>query len=218
MTKKILIVDDEPDMLAVIAIRLKRWGYGVAYAASGAEAFKKIKKEKPGLILLDLALPDMRGDNICLKVKSSAKTSSVPVVVISAVMENLEARAKSCGADDCLLKPYEASALLKKIERFFPREKAKPLMGGELKDIKKIAPDYISHKKEDLKKISESVKNGDFEEIKVLAHRMKGSGKMYGFEELSMAGAAMEAASAAKDTKELRRLCRELKKKLGAMG
>ncbi|MCD6311283.1 MAG: response regulator, partial [Elusimicrobia bacterium] len=142
MTKKILVVDDEPDMLAVISIRFKRWGYSVVHAASGAEAFKKIKKEKPGLILLDLALPDMEGDNICLKVKSSPKTSSVPVVVISAVMENLPERTKNCGADDCLLKPYEASALLKKIERFFPLKKAEPLTGDELKDIKKIAPDY----------------------------------------------------------------------------
>ncbi len=223
MTKKakILIVDDEPDMLAIMFIRLKRWGYEAVCAASGAEAFKKVKENKPGLILLDLALPDMQGDKICRKIKSSAETSSVPVVVISAVRENLFARSRDCGADDCLLKPYEPSDLIKKIERFLPRKKNKAHTEDKMKNvqgIKKILPDYREHKKADLKKIGENIKVGDFENIKVLSHKMSGSGAMYGFEKVSRIGAAMEDAASAKNIPELRRLYRELKKRIFALG
>ncbi|MBU2528968.1 response regulator [bacterium] len=210
---KVLIVDDEPDMLTVVSMRLKIWGYESVCAQSGTEALEKLKAEKPYLILLDLALPDMTGDEVCRRVKTSPVTSSVPVIIISAARERLIARAKSCGADDWILKPYEPSHLFEKLKPFLPPAKE---FGGSM-NMEKLRPGYIKQKKELLKKIRSDIQSGDIESVRYIAHKMSGSGAMYGFDDISRIGADMEDAAAAKNIYGIRRCYAELKKTLSGL-
>lgn len=216
--ERVMIVDDEPDMLTIITMRLKKWGYDSVCASSGPEAMKKIKSEKLCMVLLDLALPGMQGDEICRKIKSGKNTSSLPVVVVSAIRDDLAGRARACGADDWLLKPYEPSELLKKLKRFSPRGQKKSPAGKtkKLKGLEKIRPEYIKHRKEDLKEILKNIKSGDFENIKVMAHRMSGSGAMYGCENISKLGMLMEDAAVSGDVPGIARLADRLAKALSA--
>jgi DNA-binding response OmpR family regulator len=118
MSKKILIVDDEPDILAVTVTRLETSGYEVLMAKDGEEALKLLKKSKPDLILLDLLLPKMQGDELCKKLKSDVKFKHMPIILFTASIIRVPAKVEEMGADDYILKPFEPEELLFKIKKF----------------------------------------------------------------------------------------------------
>ncbi len=118
MSKKILLVDDEPDLLKIATARLKKAGYEVVTAINGKEALELIKSASPDLILLDLRLPILSGGDVCKKVKSDEATRHIPVIIITASTDSLEEKAREFGAEDFLIKPFEAEILLAKVKRF----------------------------------------------------------------------------------------------------
>jgi len=124
MTRKILIVDDEPDVLRVLSVRLKCFGYEPLASANAAEAFEKIREEKPDLVLMDILLPGMDGCEVCRQLKSDKALRHIPVLLITASIleENIGERMQSSGADDYLIKPFEPEILLKKIKRLTGEE------------------------------------------------------------------------------------------------
>lgn len=118
MAKKILIVDDEPDILELAVIRLETVGYEVIKVASSEEALKLLKKEKPDLILLDMVLPDMQGDELCKKLKSDPGLKDIPIVLFTASIVRIPEKVEEIMADDYVLKPFEPEDLLFKIKKF----------------------------------------------------------------------------------------------------
>ena len=119
MAKKILIVDDEPDMLSVASFRLHKSGYEILSATDGEAALKSIDCYMPDLILLDLKLPLVSGYDICRHIKSSPKLKKIPVIIFTAsVGIDLEEKMKELKADDYLVKPFNAEIMLKKVEKF----------------------------------------------------------------------------------------------------
>jgi DNA-binding response OmpR family regulator len=116
VAKKILIVDDEPDLLKVLEIRLKNTGYEVFIGADGREALDLARQIMPDLIILDLYLPVKNGDEVAEILKNDEKLKQIPIILISATTEALSERAKECGANVFLTKPFEAQELLAKIE------------------------------------------------------------------------------------------------------
>lgn len=118
MAKKILIVDDEPDILELAVIRLETAGYEVLKVASSEEAFKVLKKNKPDLILLDLVLPNMQGDEFCKKIRSTSGLKDIPIILFTASIMRVPEKAEEMGADDYILKPFEPGELLFKIKKF----------------------------------------------------------------------------------------------------
>lgn len=119
MSKKILIVDDEPDILRATKVRLISFGYDVITAGNGEELFESIDKELPDLILLDLRLPGMSGDEICRKLKAYEKSKNIPVVIFTASNDlNTSAIVKQSGADGYLIKPFDPEELLATIKKF----------------------------------------------------------------------------------------------------
>ena len=118
MTKKILIIDDEPDILKVIVYRLKKLNYEVITAVSGEGAIDLIKKEMPNLIFLDLRLPKINGDEICLNIKADSSISGIPVILITASSNNIAEITKNCKADDYCLKPFTPEELIAKTEKY----------------------------------------------------------------------------------------------------
>jgi len=120
MAKRILVVDDEPDMLDVATIRLKHSGYEIIPAIDAEQALTFLQKESCDLILLDLFLPKMQGDELCKKLKSSDKFKHIPIIIFTAsvIRTRFLEDINEMGADDCLMKPFEPQDLLSKVRKF----------------------------------------------------------------------------------------------------
>jgi len=115
--KKILIVDDEPDMLMLVSIRLKKFGYDVIMAVNGKEALDIMRDEKPDLVLLDLVLPVMNGADVCKETKNDEKLKHIPIILFTANSDIMTAeKAKSLGADSYIMKPFAPGELKRKVE------------------------------------------------------------------------------------------------------
>lgn len=109
---KILLVDDEPDIVKMLSLRLRRNGYDVIVAADGEEALSKLLQEDPDLILLDIHLPKIEGNEIARRLKQDATKQHIPIIFITA-----DTQAQSPYADDCLIKPFDGDEMMEKIER-----------------------------------------------------------------------------------------------------
>jgi CheY-like chemotaxis protein len=118
MAKKIMFIDDEPDLVKVTSLRLKKIGYEVCIVTTGEEALNAIKETPPDLIFLDLRLPQMSGDAVCKQLKSDEKLRQIPVILFTASMSNILEKVKEIKADDYLTKPFEPEELLNKIKKF----------------------------------------------------------------------------------------------------
>lgn len=105
--KKILIVEDDSFLRNLISQKLQKEGYEVAEAADGEEGLKKIKEEKPDLILLDLILPEIDGFEVLRRVKEDPLLASIPVIILSNLgqREDIE-RGMNLGAADFLIKAH----------------------------------------------------------------------------------------------------------------
>jgi len=120
MAKKILVVDDEPDIMDVATARLKHLGYEIIPAIDAEEAMVLLLDNVPDLILLDLLLPKMQGDELCRKLKSDDKYKNIPVILFtaSAIRSSLPDKIKEMGADECIIKPFEPQELISKVKKF----------------------------------------------------------------------------------------------------
>jgi len=120
MAKRVLVVDDEPDIMEVATFRLKHLGYEIIPAVDAEEAMAFLQKDKCDLILLDLLLPKMQGDELCKKLKSDDKFKNIPIILFtaSAVRSNLPESIKEMCADDCLLKPFDPQEFVNKVKKF----------------------------------------------------------------------------------------------------
>ena len=114
--KKILFIEDEPDQVTIVRMRVEMNGMDFVAAHDGKEGLKKAVTEKPDLILLDIIMPGIDGLEVCRRLRKDPKTASIPVIATTAAgIEDLERRCYEAGVDDCVRKPYEAADLLKKI-------------------------------------------------------------------------------------------------------
>ena len=105
--KKILIVDDDRDMISVLKDVLEFEGYEVESAPDGEKTFVQLRKSTPGLIVADIALPNMNGWKLCRKIRENPSTKDIPILVLSAKMDEVdELRAYESGADYYLAKPF----------------------------------------------------------------------------------------------------------------
>jgi DNA-binding response OmpR family regulator len=120
--KRILLVDDEPDLVRVVSLRLKASGYDVDVAYDGHQAIEKIKGNHPDLVILDLMLPKLDGYKVCRLIKFDERTRNIPVLIFTARAQAEDvALATECGANGYLNKPFSPDALLSKL---------KELLGG----------------------------------------------------------------------------------------
>ncbi len=116
MPAKILVVDDTPRNVKLLADILSAKGYAVVTAASGSEALEKVEAERPDLVLLDVVMPGMSGYEVCRKIRKNPATGMLPVVMVTALDPNLErVKGIEAGADDFLSKPINQPELLARI-------------------------------------------------------------------------------------------------------
>jgi two-component system response regulator VicR len=117
--KRILCIEDEPEMIDLIRLILGRHGFEVSGANGGVQGVKKIREELPDLILLDLMMPDMDGWEVYQQIKADEKTSNIPVIVVTAKAQNID---KVLGlhiakVDDYISKPFSPQALLESVQK-----------------------------------------------------------------------------------------------------
>ena len=135
MSSRILIVDDEPNIIGTVAPLLRSQGYEVFSAMTGRAALEAVDRDKPDLIVLDLGLPDMDGVDVCAAVRQS---SGVSILVLSARgAENDKVRALDAGADDYVTKPFGTQELLARVRASLrraesPSPASEPIVRGEL--------------------------------------------------------------------------------------
>jgi DNA-binding response OmpR family regulator len=109
---KILVVDDEPDILALLDQHLQEEGYVTRTAATGTEAVTMARAERPDLILLDVMMPGMSGFDVCNLLQDSAETRNIPVIFLTAVAETpKKVMGLRLGAEDYVTKPFDLREL-----------------------------------------------------------------------------------------------------------
>ena len=115
--KRILIVDDEEDIIKVVKMYLEYHHYEVITANDGQEGLDKAKVDKPDLIVLDLMLPKMNGYKVCGLLKKDTRYAKIPVILFSAKTQEKDMKlGQEVGADAYLAKPFEPDVLLAKIK------------------------------------------------------------------------------------------------------
>jgi DNA-binding response OmpR family regulator len=117
MTKKILIADDEQNIVISLEFLMKREGFEVSIAVDGEEALSKIRDEKPDLVLLDVMMPRKSGFEVCQEVKSEPDLAGVRVLMLTAKGRDTEvAKGLAMGADGYMTKPFSTKELVAKVK------------------------------------------------------------------------------------------------------
>jgi two-component system phosphate regulon response regulator PhoB len=119
---KILVVDDEPEAVELLEFNLNQAGFDVATAADGAEALKKARASLPGLILLDLMLPEVDGLEVCKMLRRDPATAAIPIVMVTAKAAEIDrVLGLELGADDYVTKPFSPRELVLRIKNILQR-------------------------------------------------------------------------------------------------
>jgi two-component system phosphate regulon response regulator PhoB len=130
---RILVVDDETEIVALVAYHLAKAGYRVSTAASGQDALDVARRERPSLIVLDLMLPGMSGFDVLEQLRLDESTRDIAVIMLTARREEPDRiRGLSLGADDYLTKPFSPAELVLRVAAILRRTgSAQPTAGGD---------------------------------------------------------------------------------------
>jgi phosphate regulon transcriptional regulator PhoB len=127
MRKKILIVDDEKDIVDLISYNLEKEGFAALRAYDGESALKLVDAKRPDLVILDLMLPGMRGLEVCKFIRKSPENETLPIIMLTAKGEQVDKiLGLEMGADDYLTKPFNVRELIARIHAVLRRAEASP--------------------------------------------------------------------------------------------
>ena len=174
MKEKILIVEDEKDIVNMLEYNLKKEGFRTISAQDGEDALEYAAREHPDLIILDLLLPGMDGLEVCKEFKKETKTASIPIIMLTAkVQESDRVVGLELGADDYVTKPFSPRELIARIKAVLRRVKEKDKLPEVLRQEDLVI---------DLSKIAVSVKDKPVEltakEFELLKTLIKAKGRV----------------------------------------
>lgn len=184
--KRILVVDDEPDIVELCSYNLSKEGYDVASAPDGEEALGRIRKEKFDLVILDLMLPGLQGMELCRIIRNDPMTASLPIIMLTAKTEELDkVLGLEMGADDYVTKPFGPRELLARVRAVMRRSGARTEKAprGEKEAVIKLGDLVI-----DLSAYTVT-KGGTFlnlssTEFRLLSHLVENRGKVFNRDQL----------------------------------
>jgi two-component system alkaline phosphatase synthesis response regulator PhoP len=126
-SKKVLIVDDEKELLGLVSLHMRMAGFEVLQAADGEAAIKICEESKPDLVILDLMLPELDGWEVCRILRENPATQTIPVMILTARAEvDDRLRGFDMGADDYVTKPFSPRELVARVKRILERCHPKP--------------------------------------------------------------------------------------------
>lgn len=135
--ERVLVVDDEADIVALVAYHLAKSGFKVSTATTGLEALERTRQEQPALIVLDLMLPDMSGFDVLSTIRGEEPVADTPVLMLTARREEPDRiRGLSLGADDYLTKPFSPQELILRVNAILRRTNAR----GRSESVIRIGP------------------------------------------------------------------------------
>ena len=144
--KKILIVEDEQDILQLVRHYLEKEGFRPVTAMSGLEALKKVKEDKPDLVVLDLMLPEMDGLEVCKRLRSVPDTAMLPILMLTAKAEESDTIVGlELGADDYVTKPFSPKALVARVKALLRRVERAPSTDPDLYRYDTLTMDQARH-------------------------------------------------------------------------
>ena len=147
MTHRILVVDDEPDITALVAYHLAKAGYRVSTASTGADAVRAAQEERPDVVVLDLMLPTMSGYEVLQELRRMDETRDVGVILLTSRREEGDRiKGLSLGADDYLTKPFSPAELALRIAALLRRLAAPAVSAGSMLTAGAIAIDRSAHR------------------------------------------------------------------------
>jgi DNA-binding response OmpR family regulator len=121
---KILLIEDEEDIAALIKLQAEISGYRLHVEVDGLNGFRAVEREKPDLVILDIMLPGQSGLDVCRKIKTNADLKDIPVIIISAKSEELDVvLGLELGADDYVAKPFSPKVLFSRVRAVLRRGK-----------------------------------------------------------------------------------------------
>lgn len=145
MHPTVLIVEDEPSLVALLRYNLEKAGYRVEEAVDGQEAMLKVAEEKPDLVLLDWMLPQMSGLEVCRQIRRNPATRNIPIIMLTARGEEGDrVRGLDAGADDYIAKPFSPGELLARMRAVLRR--IRPALAEEMLTCGDIVMDIAAHK------------------------------------------------------------------------
>lgn len=138
---KVLLVDDEPEVLEITRFRLEKRGYQVCAAVNGSEAFAEIAVSRPDVVVVDIGLPGISGLTFCSMLKTMANYRHIPVIVITgAVSEYSSEDAQHHHANGFLTKPYSLDQLQNMIQKLVLGYAKAPVRSAKASSRKKFSP------------------------------------------------------------------------------
>ena len=147
MSHHVLVVDDEPDITALVAYHLAKAGYQVATAASGPEAIRLAEEQAPDLVVLDLMLPGLSGYEVLEALRRRPQTQDLGVILLTARKEEADRiRGLSLGADDYLVKPFAPQELVLRVGAVLRRLAGPPVASGSKVVAGPLTVDRAAHK------------------------------------------------------------------------
>ncbi|HSZ82318.1 MAG TPA: response regulator [Polyangia bacterium] len=124
---RVLVVEDDPDINAVLREALSLAGYEAVGALTGEAALGEIQRRRPGLVLLDQMLPDVDGLELCRRLRADPQTRLLPIIFVTArAAEEARIRGLACGADDYVVKPFSMEELLLRVRALLRRSAPLP--------------------------------------------------------------------------------------------
>ncbi len=121
-TKRILVVDDEPDFVALVKKNLEQEGYAVEVAYNGVEAIQKVKANPPDAMVLDVMMPEMDGFEVCTELRKDDQYEDIPIILLTAVSDHVSSSqyshsdAMNADADDYLSKPASPDDIIRSLK------------------------------------------------------------------------------------------------------
>jgi len=124
MTSKILLVDDEPNILLSLQFLMKRAGYQVTTACDGEMALRQVAAEQPDLMLLDINMPKLNGYDVCERIRANAAWQTIRIVLLTAKGREVEKeKGLALGADDYITKPFSNQELIDKVQALLSQQR-----------------------------------------------------------------------------------------------
>lgn len=125
MPAKILVVDDEKDLVDLISYNLEREGYDTLKAYNGEDALRFVRSQKPDLVILDLMLPGIQGMEVCKLIRTNSETANLPIIMVTAKGDEIDkVLGLEIGADDYITKPFSVRELLARVRAVIRRFEA----------------------------------------------------------------------------------------------
>jgi two-component system phosphate regulon response regulator PhoB len=147
LSQRILVVDDEPDITALVAYHLAKAGYRVSTAASGGDALKAAREERPDVVVLDLMLPGVGGHDVLKELRGRPETRDVGVILLTAKREEPDRiQGLTLGADDYLTKPFSPAELVLRVQALLRRLNSPAVTGGSVLVVGSMSIDRAAHR------------------------------------------------------------------------